>query len=618
MKLVFLSLSLSSLPLVATNYYVRPDGNDSDVGTSNLTAWATVGRVNSADLNPGDKVLFKGGFTYPGLLYLAPEDGGTAASPVRISSYGTGRATLSNDGCIYGYNAGGFEITNLNFEGVPSGSSSGVTFYVDANDGTRFPKVKITSVSINGFGSNGIEFGAYPSVTTSLAGYAGIEISGATLTGNRNGGIFTYGRDDQPGQHHTGVVVRGCEASGNYGNTGNTGSGIILSGVDGGLIEKNHVHNNGAANTGTGAGPVGIWCYDANNVVMQYNISHDNKTGPNNVDGGGFDIDGGSTNCVLQYNYSYNNHGPGYLLAQYSGASTFADNIVRYNLSQNDGRKGSGSVSKGGIHFWSSGSSGGIQRTQVYANTIFMSPSSSASPVALRFESGGSTIKNTVVRNNLLITTGGTRLIDAPATPPSGTEINGNAYDPSGGSFKINWGGTQYTSLSAFRTGTAKETLSGAPAGISGNRFISTAGTEALLTDPELLQTLSKHKLPTGSALIDAGVNLSLPAGTLDFFDSSAPQGPAYDIGFHEAVIGTKTSVSAIADSYVRGDTYSSTNFGGTTTLDVKDAAPKYTREAALPNLARAHRGVGGEFGFLEALHLDRPCRRHPLANHLR
>lgn len=583
MKLTTTIWLLATCPLFAKNYYIRPDGNDNDVGTSNLTAWKTIGRVNSADLNPGDKVLFKGGSTYSGLLYLAPEDSGTSTSPVTVSSYGSGRATLANDGSIYGYNSGGFDINNLDFIGVAGGSSSGITFYVDSNDGTRFPKVRISSVSISGFGSNGIEFGAYPSNTSSLAGYEGIEISDSTISANKNGGVFTYGRADQPGQHHTGVIVRGCEVFGNPGSTGNTGSGIILSGVDGGLIEKNRVYNNGAGNTGTGAGPVGIWCYDAAQVVMQYNISHDNKTGPSNVDGGGFDIDGGSTNCIIQFNYSYNNQGPGYLLAQYSGASAFTDNIIRYNLSQNDGRKGSGNVSKGGIHFWFSGSAGGIQRTQVYGNTVFMNPSPNATPVALRFQSGGTTIKNSVIRNNLFITTGGIRLIDSPTSSPSSTTINGNAYDPNGGNFRINWAGTQYGSLASFRTGSGKESLSGLPTGISGNGLIPTAGTETNLTDPELLSTLSAHKIPQGSPLVDAGVDLALSPGSVDFYSNPVPQGMGYDIGFHEKPLGTPISAQAAADTYVRDGNSALTNYGGDSSFKVKGSnTSSYRREGIL------------------------------------
>ena len=42
---------------------------------------------------------------------------------------------------------------------------------------------------------------------------------------------------------------------------------------------------------------------------QQYCFSHDNKTSPEGLDGGGFDFDGGITNSLMQYNLAMNNEG---------------------------------------------------------------------------------------------------------------------------------------------------------------------------------------------------------------------------------------------------------------------------------------------------------------------
>jgi hypothetical protein len=47
-------------------------------------------------------------------------------------------------------------------------------------------------------------------------------------------------------------------------------------------------------------------------LFFQYSVSHHNKAG-RIYDGGGFDIDGGSQNCIIQYCYSYDNDGAGML-----------------------------------------------------------------------------------------------------------------------------------------------------------------------------------------------------------------------------------------------------------------------------------------------------------------
>lgn len=82
----------------------------------------------------------------------------------------------------------------------------------------------------------------------------------------------------------------------------------------------------------------GIWAWDSNNILLQFNESYANRT--IGVDGDGFDFDGGVTNSVMQYNYSHDNDAAGFLLAQYAFAPQAMKNIViRYNISENDCRR---------------------------------------------------------------------------------------------------------------------------------------------------------------------------------------------------------------------------------------------------------------------------------------
>ena len=153
-----------------------------------------------------------------------------------------------------------------------------------------------------------------------------------------------------------------------------------------------------------GGGPIGIWAWDANRVVIQFNESHHNLTG-SSKDGGGFDLDGGVTNSVLQYNYSHDNDGAGYLLAQFEGARPFYGNVLRYNLSVNDGRRNR----YGGIHLWSTGANGGITDTTLYANTVYIGKSADGSPAAVDCTSAG--IRNICFYNNCFHTDGNTAFI---------------------------------------------------------------------------------------------------------------------------------------------------------------------------------------------------------------
>jgi hypothetical protein len=79
-------------------FYVAPNGRDSNRGTSPKRPWRTIGRVNRASLQPGDRVLFEGGATFsddtlmPGYGYAVS---GTSGDPIEFGSYGRGRARLT-------------------------------------------------------------------------------------------------------------------------------------------------------------------------------------------------------------------------------------------------------------------------------------------------------------------------------------------------------------------------------------------------------------------------------------------------------------------------------------------------------------------------------------------
>src|SRR5207302_337505 len=127
-----------------------------------------------------------------------------------------------------------------------------------------------------------------------------------------------------------------------FGNTGyasspnHVGDGIVLSDVQGGIIEHCIAHDNGQYNTHDG-GPVGIWAWDSDSITIQYCESYSNHTNSSS-DGDGFDFDGGVTNSCMQYNYSHDNDGTGYGIFEFRGARAYRNNVYRYNLSVNDGR----------------------------------------------------------------------------------------------------------------------------------------------------------------------------------------------------------------------------------------------------------------------------------------
>ena len=103
--------------------------------------------------------------------------------------------------------------------------------------------------------------------------------------------------------------------------------------------------------------------------MIQYCIAYRNKTQKGAADGGGFDFDGGVTNSILQYCLSYDNEGAGVGLFQYESASPWQNNIVRYNISVNDGFASNG---QGGIFIWNATDDPEkLKDCFIYNNTIY-------------------------------------------------------------------------------------------------------------------------------------------------------------------------------------------------------------------------------------------------------
>ena len=69
-----------------------------------------------------------------------------------------------------------------------------------------------------------------------------------------------------------------------------SGNGIIAGFCKNILIEYCTANNNGWDMPRIGNGPVGIWCYEADSVIIQHCISYQNKTSKGGEDGGGYDL----------------------------------------------------------------------------------------------------------------------------------------------------------------------------------------------------------------------------------------------------------------------------------------------------------------------------------------
>ena len=498
-------LAFASCELPAADYYVGKNGADSNPGTSEAKAWKTVARANVQKFLPGDRLLFEGGQIFPGNLELNAEDAGSPDKPVAVASWGTGKAILDagNGNGILAENVGHIDIRKLEIRGAGSKSNrgSGIILRNSLPDGIRLEGVRITGVNVHGFWYAGILIEAQPPDKTP-SGYRNVEISDSEAWDNVYFGIYVSGENTgRQGYAHQNVRILGCTAHDNPGDPAfkrnHSGNGILLDDVDTGIIENSIAYGNGAANGSETGGPVGIWAHSANKVVIQFCESYANRTG-GRADGGGFDFDGGVTNSVMQYNYSHDNDGPGYMAWNYDDAPhELRGNTIRYNISENDARK----HDYGAIHVGTSDKP--VRDLLVYNNTVFVQPSDRGKPSGLWI--GGKPNEGLRILNNVFVTTGKVPLVEV--LDRQNVEFRGNAF----------WS----TTKTPIFLGDSASIRSG-----------------AIDQDPQLDE---RHCPRLGSPLIDAGVDLSklgIDAGARDICGRKFPAGAGFDIGACEFIQG--------------------------------------------------------------------------------
>jgi hypothetical protein len=250
-------------------FFVSNTGLDTNNGTSTVTPWQHVAKVNSGVTNGCATISFNGGQSFTDAA-LEPTVSGTSGCPLTFTSYGTGRATLAPAGT-----AAAFEVLNQdnivfnNINIAPTGTGGG--FYLSATSGTH------SNITLNNFNvTSGA--GNYVGGDSGTAGFSNVLIENFVISGQTADGIGVYGSGGAGVKVHSNVTVQSGTISGSALN------GIYIGNTNTGLIQNVVAHNNGASST---VGPVGIWTYESNAVTIQFNESYANLSA-NTTDGDWF------------------------------------------------------------------------------------------------------------------------------------------------------------------------------------------------------------------------------------------------------------------------------------------------------------------------------------------
>lgn len=501
-------------PASRHTYHLSPSGNDDASGLSPQTAWRSLTRASEHNFEPGDSLLLRGGATFTGTLSLSQEDAGTPTQPVFVASSGPERARLVNPDttALSVTNASGIVVENLILEGIDRTKNQGFGLRVlntlPNADKRRF--IRVANVRASGFGQDGMWLGGAPA-DGSQSGFEDVEISGCEFFDNQYHGLFVTGVWDTnaKGYANRRLHVHHCTA---YANTGDplflknhSGSGMEIDDVEEATIEYCTAYDNGFLCNAHVGGPCGIWLHAATRSVIQHCVAINNRTG-RGIDGAGFDLDGGTTYCTIQYCYARDNDGAGILVWNYENAPhELAHNVIRFNILENNARRNDYAA----VHIGSSGTP--VKDMAVYHNTIFTSaqPGGKARCVWV----GGKPNETIRFFNNLFLANG-CPLVTLDSNQR--VQFDGNAYWRTNGTFEASLATRRFSTFADWQRTSGQE--KGGFFAEPGLTAFGTAETPVARANPPRLRGYGLRKT---SVLIGKGLVLAPPGLTLgerDFF----------------------------------------------------------------------------------------------------
>lgn len=532
-----------------TIYYVDSEnGNDTNNGTSEGTAFRTIEKINSIEFQPGDQILFKCGGTWTGALM--PKGSGEEDNPITIGSYGEGskpvlmpgedwrdnsyipnyinkaNTVISNvvtNNVITFYNQEHWVVKDLELYD-PRGEAEGFDpsrFYnrkyyyrailmgaKDVGDlyGFTFDNLTIHGFrgdnSNNGKGSGGIHVqiwsDLYDSSKRVPTAINDITVENCTMYNVGRSGFNFFspwttrvdkGDGDEWG--HFGYAGYGEW----YPNKNITirnniiynidGDGILIDNCENVLVEHNTVYR--CLMDADMA--VGIFNWNSDNTIIQYNEVYDTRPadGQGTGDAQGIEIDALNRDTYVQYNYLHGNYGGVFMWCNTNDLRGFRG-VFRYNISDND-------MAAHCVIDWRPNH----VDSMAYNNTIYLGEMSNGSGRTFFGDNGAS--GDAKFYNNIFYS-------DAP--------MNANTYKES----NIEWKNNIFYGFD--RLPTDESNMAVDPMFVAKN------------TGDLGLDSVIGYKLLAGSPAIDAGINIENNGGK-DYFGTPLTDGKT-DIGAAEYV----------------------------------------------------------------------------------
>jgi Chitobiase/beta-hexosaminidase C-terminal domain len=323
-------------PPSGVSYYVSNSGSNANNGTSASSPWKTIAHVNTQSFKPGDSILFQAGGTWREQLNIIWK--GSAGSPIIFGSYGSGTTPIISGGDLF---------ASWTSETTTGSNPSGEIYFAP-----------YTTVPLQVFrnGSRLTQASAKASLTT---GQWWLDSTNHRIYVFDNPAGQTVEADQRPYAIYSacsqniyvtvvGLQLQEAQVHGMYTcgfgvwtvsqivALNNYIAGLRLDGPGAGTSVTNSI----AAYNGAS----GFEFYAAPNVLVAYDIAHNNVALPGNLYSAGIKLDpsAATTNAIVEYSTSYTN-GVGEVGVTGSGiwADTIGNGLIlRYNTVYNNNERG--------------------------------------------------------------------------------------------------------------------------------------------------------------------------------------------------------------------------------------------------------------------------------------
>ena len=307
----------------------------------------------------------------------------------------------------------------------------------------------------------------------------------------------------------SGIVVQHSVAHDVYGD------GIVVTEAKHAVIQGNVVYNTGLCPANCGSTPNGLWEWYCHDCIVQDNESYANHSWDSH-DGGDFDIDYYNSHNIVQYNYGHDSDG--YCIAFFgAGGAVSVDNLFRYNICSNNGRKAA-NAPQGDVfvYTWNGGSLDGVE---IYNNTFYWNPVVDA-PLLQAVSATYRGARPRFFKNNVILSTAPSFIATTP-----GFLLDHNLYWTTASSPHWQYDDKAYVNFDAYRAASHQDQAS--------------LYADPLLVDPQYHRPgrpVAAFTLLPGSPACNAGVDVchglaGCSMGARDFWGHPLHPQAGLDIG---------------------------------------------------------------------------------------